>query len=294
MYNLFVIADKKAWEYPSCEYDKDRIFEYTPEYFVKEFNSFSPGTIDKLKTVPSLFIHEMFEGKSKVGYIKEIKQNYGSYHLSLDFICEIPSKRLSHLQSELGFKTHEISRTHWAVKDIDLVSVLKNKKILTFDQPLFSYTHKPLPDMKFDIAFSFPGEKRELISEIVDILKRTDNYTIFYDKDFTEQLAMPEMDLILMDVYKKQSQLICILLSKEYQNKKWCQLEWKSVREIITDKKDSIMFLRCDNAFVSGVSPNDGYIDINEYSPEEIAVFIRNRLKAIKKTKERMYDFTEN
>jgi hypothetical protein len=280
MYNLLVSADEEAWKYPDYEYDKTRVFEFTPEYFIKEFNFFS-NNIDKLTKIPSLFIHEMFEGKSKVGYIKKIKQNHGKYHITLDFVCDISSEKLSYLESELGFIGYEISRTHWAVKDVDLISVLLENKILIEEHSLFFRTPTSLPKIKFDIAFSFPGEKRELISKIVNILKEKRIYSIFYDRDFVEQLAMPDMDLLLMNIYKKQSRLICILLSKEYQNKKWCQLEWKAVREIIQERKDAIMFLKYDDSDIPGVSSNDGYIDINQYTLEQISAFIQNRLRTI-------------
>jgi hypothetical protein len=139
----------------------------------------------------------------------------------------------------------------------------------------------PLNKINFDIAFSFPGEKREIISRIVEEIKTRGEYTVFYDRDFVEQLAMPDMDLILMNVYKNQSRLICVLISKEYESKKWCQLEWKAIREIISEKKDSIMLLRCDEITIPGISSNDGYIDINQYSPKDIYLFIQSRLRTV-------------
>jgi hypothetical protein len=42
------------------------------------------------------------------------------------------------------------------------------------------------------------------------------------------------------------------------------------------------MFLRYDNTTIPGVSSNDGYIDVNQYSPEEISNFIEARLSRIK------------
>lgn len=280
MYNLLVSADEKAWKNSSYEYERERVFKYTPEYFVNEFNSFS--AIKKLIEIPTLFIHEMFVGKSKIGFIKSIKKNFNKYHITLEFVCEISSRKLSRLQSELKIDNNfEKSHTHWAIKDVDLISLFLEKGLISVEQSLFFRKPKALPEIKFDVAFSFPGEKREIILKIIEELKTKGKYSIFYDRDFVEQLAMPDMDIILMDIYKKQSRLICILLSEEYKNKKWCQLEWKAVREIIDEKRNSIMFLRCDKTTIPGVSPNDGYIDVNQYTPEEISVFIQSRLKVM-------------
>jgi hypothetical protein len=282
MYNLLISADDNAWESPFYEYEGMRIFEYTPEYYKKEFDLSSAITIKKLIEIPTLFVHEMFVGKSKIGFIKSIKKNYNKHHITLEFVCEISSVKLSHLQPELGIDNRfEISRTHWAIKDIDLIKLLLDKRIITYEQSLFFRNPIPLNKMGFDIAFSFPGEKREMISRIVEEIKARGKYTVFYDRDFVEQLAVPDMDLILMNIYKKQSRLICILISKEYESKKWCQLEWKAVREIINERRDSIMFLRYDETAISGVSSNDGYIDINQYSPEEISIFIQARLRTM-------------
>lgn len=219
MYNLLVCADERVWESPFYEYEKIRIFEYTPEYLKRELNSFSVTTIKKLASIPSLFVHERFDGKSKIGYIKEIKQNYNKYRITLDFLCEISSKKSSLLQHELDVGNFEINRTHWAVKDIDLLNLLLKKEIISDEQSSLFRKPDSLPRLKFDVAFSFPREERELILKIVKEIKEKGTYSIFYDKDFVEQLAVPVMDLILMDVYKKQSRLICILLSEEYKKK---------------------------------------------------------------------------
>jgi hypothetical protein len=282
MYNLLVSADKTAWTQSFYEYEHSRIFEHTPEYYCKEFNELNDATIERLIKYPALFVHEMFDGKSKIRFIKTVKKNYSEYHLDLEYYCDVSSKKLEKLQDKLGFEKSEKSRTHWAVKDIDLIGVLQDGKILTNEQKFYFRILEPLVNFEFDVAFSFPGEKRDIIYPIVEQLKKK-GITIFYDKDFTEQLAKPNMDLILMDVYKKQSRLIYILLSKEYKNKKWCQLEWKSIREILIERDDNIMFLRYDDTVIPGVSSNDGYIDINQYSSEQIAVFIQKKLRIISK-----------
>lgn len=134
--------------------------------------------------------------------------------------------------------------------------------------------------MIFDVSFSFPGEKRSDVLTVLNKLKeKHPNYCIFYDDDYTSQLAIPNLDIVLHKIYSKQSRLLCVFLCKEYEKKEWCRLEWKAIRSIINSRKeDQIMYLRFDDATISGVFSNDGYIDIKKYSIDRIVQFINERV----------------
>jgi hypothetical protein len=70
-----------------------------------------------------------------------------------------------------------------------------------------------------------------------------------------------------------------VFFSSEYEAKEWCGLEWRAIREIIINKSDhSLMFMRFDDAAVSGTLTLDGYIDLNEYDPIQAAGFILERV----------------
>jgi hypothetical protein len=63
---------------------------------------------------------------------------------------------------------------------------------------------------------------------------------------------------------------VVVFLSKEYEKKDWCGLEWRAIREIIMERENSahsVMFMRFDDAPVEGVFKHDGYIDLNAHSP---------------------------
>ena len=137
--------------------------------------------------------------------------------------------------------------------------------------------------LKFKVAFSFPGEKRSYVSKIVRIL--TDDMgenSVFYDEDYQAQLARPNLDTLLQRIYKDNSDLIVVILCKEYSEKEWCGLEWRAIREIIKAKEDNkIMFIRFDNVEIDGVLSIDGYINANKYSEIEASEFILERLRLL-------------
>lgn len=188
--------------------------------------------------------------------------NYLLYHLSL----EKPERA----------KVTKIEPDPYTLSLLALEKLLEDSKIQKSDRSLTK-----LSDIQFKVAFSFPIEKRVFVSKVVNNLKQhLENNTIFYDYDYQSQLAIPNLDSLLQNIYKNKSDLIVVFLCKEYSNKEWCGLEWRAVKSIIKSKQDEkIMFIRFDDAEIEGVFSIDGYIDANENSPLEIAEFILQRVE---------------
>ena len=138
-----------------------------------------------------------------------------------------------------------------------------------------------LEELNFKVAFSFPGELRAAVSEVVDRIKgELPVGSVFYDDDFTAQLARPNLDNLLQAVYLKNSDLVVVFLSGDYEKKMWCGIEWRAVRGIINNKSDhAIMFVRSDDAEIPGVFAHDGYIDLNRFTAEQIAEFVLERIR---------------
>jgi hypothetical protein len=135
---------------------------------------------------------------------------------------------------------------------------------------------------RFTVALSFPGEKREFVSKVADLLaKRFGQQKVLYDKYHEAEFARPNLDVHLPNLYGTQSELIAIFLCDEYKKKRWCNLEWRSIRQLIaTADEDRIMFLSFDNIGAIpeiGIYDGDGYVSIGDRSPEQIAELILNR-----------------
>ena len=139
---------------------------------------------------------------------------------------------------------------------------------------------QPLAMLNFRVAMSFPGEKRKYVSAVVNELRpHFSADSIFYDHDYQAQLAKPNVDILLLDIYRNRSDLVVVFLCDKYAEKQWCGLEWRAIRDLIKFKKDDrLMFVRLDDAEIEGVFSLDGYIDARVHDPKKLAEFILQRV----------------
>lgn len=107
------------------------MYEYTDAYIPMALER-ANGTLEiAITKIPTLFAYEDFVGKkAQIGYITEI-QDLGneaiiSYQLDENFLPLTPSE-LEELSFELEIERFELSRTHWAIKHIDLLSVMEKR-----------------------------------------------------------------------------------------------------------------------------------------------------------------------
>jgi hypothetical protein len=292
LYNLLVTGHSGAWDSEGYEYDRERFGEHSSPRVMEKYRSLDPIAIEELKSFPTLFAYEGDEENVRVGYIRRIKERGRSIYIEYEFetaIPAIPFSKIVPLRKKLDIYTPErglgeMNRTHWAVKDEDLFEILFGAGLI--DQTFLSSAGQlgRIEDLKFKVALSFPGERRGYVSEVATALKRRLRHGfVFYDNDFTAQLARPNLDTLLQRIYRHNSELVVVFLSKEYEKKDWCGLEWRAIREIIMQRENSahsIMFMRFDDAPVEGVFKHDGYIDLNACSPSEAANLILQRVES--------------
>src|SRR2546425_4204093 len=136
---------------------------------------------------------------------------------------------------------------------------------------------------RFTVALSYPGERREFVSLVAACLsERLGQSKVLYDKYHEAEFAQPDLDVYLPTLYRTASDLIVIFLCDEYALKRWCKLEWRSIRQLLdTAEKSRIMFLSFDEVGAIpeiGILSGDGYAFIGQRSPEEIAGLIFQRL----------------
>ena len=220
--------------------------------------------------IKSRVTNEIIQGKADgkstlVAILNENKMaiwlNYLLYYISLTY----PS----------GENARRIEPDPFTLSLLALEQLIENPQIEKVDKSV-----SKVEDIKFKVALSFPGEKRIYVSAVVDVLRdKIGDDKIFYDYDYQSQLARPNLDTMLQNIYRNNSDLIVVFLCEEYAKKQWCGLEWRAIRDIVKSKEDNkVMFVRFDNAQVDGVLSIDGYIDANNFSEKEIAQFIAERI----------------
>ncbi len=138
---------------------------------------------------------------------------------------------------------------------------------------------------RFRIALSFPGEHRAFVEQVAEHLSAAvDRERVLYDKFHEAELARVNLDVYLPRLYREQSELIVIFLCPAYAAKRWCQLEWRHIRQLIaTLDEDRIMLVSFGSPgdlSELGILVGDGHVDIGSRPASDIAGLILQRLGA--------------
>jgi hypothetical protein len=113
---------------------------------------------------------------------------------------------------------------------------------------------------RFRVALSFPGERRDYVRAVAEKLAEAlGRDTVLYDEYLAAELARPDLDLYLGALYRDQSDLLVPFLCADYAGKKWCNLEWRQLRDIMFALEgDRVMPLRFDDTNIPGMLAIDG------------------------------------
>ncbi|MCI0600904.1 MAG: hypothetical protein L0Y60_15555 [Beijerinckiaceae bacterium] len=135
---------------------------------------------------------------------------------------------------------------------------------------------------RFDIALSFPGEHRPFVEQVAGHLAPVFGKSrVLYDKYYEAEFARLDIDVYLPRLYRTQSELIVLFLCPEYADKRWCNVEWRHIRQLIaTVDASRIMLLRygySGDFEELGILPSDGTINFEGRTAKDIAEKIHER-----------------
>lgn len=293
MFNLLVSADEQAWEGQAKSFDLTRcVREYTDPDINLRFGNFDENSVLELTRMPAIFAYEKDVGKNpKFGRLTAISKRSNRLEVRIDYeLINLPrflsNDELWSMSAELDLGSWESNRTHWAVKNVDLVRELLPKGFILPAQFLLprpqvrSLAAIDITSHQFEVAFSFPGEYRETVEAVAkEAAALLPAHACFYDNNYQAQLARPSLDLLLQEIYGMRSKLLVVFIGADYERKMWPNIEWKAIRSVLHTKAAArIMYVRMDSGAVGGVFPLDGYIDAGRFSPAQIAGFIAERV----------------
>lgn len=286
MYNLLVSGSDESWNGDPWVTDTGRcVREYTDNAITIKYGDLTPDNIDALRRFPCVFAYESGCKKApRFGVIRNVISRQKVSRIDYEIIDVAPfitAADLEELSFELDKGKWEMNRTHWAVKDVNLSRELHAKGVVL---PHWARTTEKAVDItkhQFKVGLSFPGEIRDYVETVAAQLERLIGpNSYFYDNNYVSQLARPQLDVLLQGVYSNRSDLIVVFLCSDYQNKKWCGVEFRAIREIIMNKQNErVLFVRMDDGAVDGVFDTDGYVDGRLYSAADVASFIQERVE---------------
>lgn len=128
MFNLLVKSD--GWDERFDWIATERVFEYTAPSLVERFKPQGQLALDELRALPVLFIPEANLDTPQYGRLGDItgfrtSQNRIGLEYSLNSgYAPIRMSDIQRMASRLDIGDFEFRRTHWAVKDVDLMLAL--------------------------------------------------------------------------------------------------------------------------------------------------------------------------
>lgn len=146
-----------------------------------------------------LLVQKLLRKYEKVNQMELLKQLVTTNSNSLAIWLNYLLYYLSMTSHKQGIRVIDID--HFALSLLALEQLLIEPTIKKVDKSL-----SKVDDIKFDVALSFPGEKRDYVSEIANILRENlDDDSLFYDFDYQSQLARPNIDILLQNIYRNNS-----------------------------------------------------------------------------------------
>lgn len=287
MYNLFVSGRDEAWEGEPYMLELDRcVREYTDNELTVRFGNLDVLNVNELRRLPCIFAYESGCRKDpKFGVLRNvtIRQQMAKIEydiIVLDQFLTEADLRDDGLAFDLDISKWEMNRTHWAIKDVNLAKELHAKGIFLPHWARSATKAVDITKHTFDIALSFPGETRNYVEPVAAELERIIGpNSYFYDNNYVSQLARPSLDNLLQDIYRNRSKLVVVFLCSDYQEKEWCGIEFRAIKEIMMEREhEKVMFVKMDDGQVDGVFKTDGYIDGRKFSPADVARFIQERV----------------
>ena len=130
------------------------------------------------------------------------------------------------------------------------------------------------PKYDYDVVLSFAGEDRNYVEKVANRLLYN-RIRVFYDNFETVDNWGKDLYTHFDEIYRKKSRYCVMFLSKKYADKVWTNHERRSAQaRAFEERKEYILPVRFDETDIPGIIPTVGYIDANQYNPEDLAEMI--------------------
>jgi hypothetical protein len=138
MFNLLISGNREALRGDPWTLERYRVFEHTQEALAATYRDLNPEQIEKLQRFPGLIGYEKgIDLNARLARIDRIRLRHNEVRLEYTFVPglpEITADQLENLAWELDISKTELHRTHWALKDVDLIEELTSAGIITAEQ----------------------------------------------------------------------------------------------------------------------------------------------------------------
>lgn len=145
--------------------------------------------------------------------------------------------------------------------------------------PLTSATS--LTGATFQVALSFAGEQRSYVQRVATALTSV-GIQHFYDDD--QKVAMWGTNQVetLQRIYLDDSSSVVMFISREYAEKIWPSAERRAaLSRALRERREYVLPVRFDDTALPGLDPDVSYLKAADYSPEQLAAAIADKLVSL-------------
>lgn len=123
-------------------------------------------------------------------------------------------------------------------------------------------------EYEYDVAISFAGEDREIVSELVKALEER-GIEVFYDFNDTARLWGKDLEIELAQIYSQEARFMVVCLSSQYPIKDWTRFELEIGRRASAKRMSDYLLpirLTKDVPPIVGLRETIGYQKLTERS----------------------------
>lgn len=132
----------------------------------------------------------------------------------------------------------------------------------------------------YTLGISYASEDIEYVSKFVQIIKNN-NISVFFDRDEYIRLISTYLHEELYKIFSSECEHCIIFLSKNYLKKSHTIWEMRTILNASLEKNCYFSVANFDNSVFPSLPTDFLQIDINQYSPEELATIMIKKLKYI-------------
>lgn len=137
MFNFLVTSQPGRWDRRFYEWEKGRILEYTEKFISDKLEKLSDKELDSMIALPCLFAYESSNRLGmRVGRITKFVRRQSTVLIEFEFAPNIPEISYESIEpcfEYFDIRKWEMNRTHWAVKEGDLLDMLRTRGLLPQD-----------------------------------------------------------------------------------------------------------------------------------------------------------------
>ena len=135
-----------------------------------------------------------------------------------------------------------------------------------------------MDDPRYQVALSCAGEQRHYVERVAEYLQER-SIAVFYDRFEKVRLWGRNGTEVFHEAFAQRTAYVVMFISKAYVEKAWPRHERRSaLSRMVHEQREYILPVRFDDTPVPGLPDDIIYERANDYSPEQLAMAIAEKL----------------